>query len=64
VLFQKAKRGLELISYRVALLSTLLHAAVYVYKQFTECTGTLPEPQNSQETDLFGMTSYAPEFTV
>jgi hypothetical protein len=30
-LFPKATRGLEPISYRGALLSTLLHAAVYVF---------------------------------
>jgi hypothetical protein len=30
--FLKATRGLEPISYRGALLSTLLHAAEYVYK--------------------------------
>jgi hypothetical protein len=33
-------RGLEPISYRGALLSTLLHATVYVITQFAECTGT------------------------
>jgi hypothetical protein len=38
--FPKATRSLEPISYRGALLSTLLHAAVYVYTQFAECTGT------------------------
>jgi hypothetical protein len=30
--------GLEPIGYRVALLSTLLHATVYVYTQFAEYT--------------------------
>jgi hypothetical protein len=35
-----ATRGLEPISYRGALLSTLLHATVYVYTQFAECTST------------------------
>jgi hypothetical protein len=35
-----ATRGLEPISYRGALLSTLLHATVYVFTQFAECTGT------------------------
>jgi hypothetical protein len=42
VSFPKATRGLEptSISYREALLSTLLHATVYVYAQFAECTGT------------------------
>jgi hypothetical protein len=33
-------RGLEPISYRGELLSTLLHATVYVFTQFAECTGT------------------------
>jgi hypothetical protein len=31
---------LHAITYRGALLSTLLHATVYVYTQFAECTGT------------------------
>jgi hypothetical protein len=38
--FPKATRGLVPISYRGALLSTLLHATVYVYTQFAECTST------------------------
>jgi hypothetical protein len=37
---QITTRGLEPISYRGALLSTLLHATVHVYTQFAECTGT------------------------
>jgi hypothetical protein len=36
----KATRGLEPISYRGVLLSTLLHATVYVFTQFAECTNT------------------------
>jgi hypothetical protein len=31
---------LHAISYRGAVLSTLLHATVHVYLQFAECTGT------------------------
>jgi hypothetical protein len=38
--FSKATRGLEPNSYRGALQSTLLHATVYVFTQFAECTGT------------------------
>jgi hypothetical protein len=37
---QITKRGLEHFSYKGALLSILLHATVYVYTQFAECTGT------------------------
>jgi hypothetical protein len=37
---QKATRGLEPISYRGALLSTLLYVTVYVVTQFSECTIT------------------------
>jgi hypothetical protein len=40
VLFRIAARGLESISYRGVLLSTLLHATVYIFTQFAECTGT------------------------
>jgi hypothetical protein len=40
ILFPKATRGLEPISYRGTLLSTLLHAIVYVFTQFAECTST------------------------
>jgi hypothetical protein len=36
--FPKAIRGLDPISYRGGLLSTLLHAIVYVFTQFAECT--------------------------
>jgi hypothetical protein len=36
----EATRGREPISYRGALLSTLLHATVYVFIQSAECTGT------------------------
>jgi hypothetical protein len=36
----KGTRDFEPISYREAPLSTLLHATVYVYTQFAECTGT------------------------
>jgi hypothetical protein len=36
----KATRSFEPNSYKGALLSTLLHATVYVYTQFAECTGT------------------------
>jgi hypothetical protein len=39
-LFPKATRGFEPISYRGALLSTLLHATVHVFIQFAECTST------------------------
>jgi hypothetical protein len=35
---RKSTRGLEPLSYRGALLSTLLHANVYVFTQFAECT--------------------------
>jgi hypothetical protein len=38
--FPNATRGLEPISYRGVLLSTLLHAIVYVFTQFAKCTGT------------------------
>jgi hypothetical protein len=37
VSFPKATRGVEPISYRGALLSTLLHATVYAFTQFAEC---------------------------
>jgi hypothetical protein len=40
LLFPKATRGLEPISYRGALLSTLLHATVYDYTQFADCADT------------------------
>jgi hypothetical protein len=40
VSFPKATRGLELVSYRGALPSILLHATVYVVTQFAECPGT------------------------
>jgi hypothetical protein len=40
LLFPKATRGFERISYRGALLSTLLHATVFVFTQFAECTST------------------------
>jgi hypothetical protein len=36
----KATRGLEPSSYRGALVSTLLHATVYLVTQFADCTGT------------------------
>jgi hypothetical protein len=42
-LFPKATRGLEPISYRRAILSTLLHATVYIFfffTKFAECTST------------------------
>jgi hypothetical protein len=32
--------GLEPIGYRLVLVSTLLHATVYILTQFAECTGT------------------------
>jgi hypothetical protein len=38
--FPKATRDLEPISYTGALLSTRLHAIVYVYTQSAECTST------------------------
>jgi hypothetical protein len=37
--FPKATRGLEPISYREALLSSLLYAIVYIFTQSAECTG-------------------------
>jgi hypothetical protein len=40
VSFPKVTRGLEPISYKGALLSSLLHATVLVFTQFAECTGT------------------------
>jgi hypothetical protein len=40
VSFPKATRGLAPISYKGALLSTLLHAIVQVITKLFECTGT------------------------
>jgi hypothetical protein len=37
---QEATTGIEPISSRGALLSILLHAIVYVFTQFAECTST------------------------
>jgi hypothetical protein len=34
----QSHKNLEPTSYRAALMSTLLHATVYVYTQFAECT--------------------------
>jgi hypothetical protein len=39
-LIPKATRGIEPVSYRGALLSTLLHVILYVVTQFAECSGT------------------------
>jgi hypothetical protein len=64
----KATRGLEpisyrgallstllhTISYRGALLSTLLHATVYVYTQFAECTGTPKETRGLEPISYRG----------
>jgi hypothetical protein len=38
--FPNVTSGLEPISYTGVLLSTLLHATVYVFTQFAECAGT------------------------
>jgi hypothetical protein len=38
-LFPEARRGLERIGYRGALLSALLRATVYVFTQFAKYTG-------------------------
>jgi hypothetical protein len=40
LVFKVSFVSLEPISYRGALLSTLLHATVYVFTQFAECTST------------------------
>jgi hypothetical protein len=40
LLSPKDTRGLEPISYIGALLNTILHAIVYIFAQFAECTGT------------------------
>jgi hypothetical protein len=37
---KETTKGLEPISYRGALLSTLLHATVYVFTEFVDCTST------------------------
>jgi hypothetical protein len=47
VLFPKATRGFQPVGYRGELLSTFLHAIVYIVTQFAECTSTYCKLKNT-----------------